>query len=112
MRRLCSAPAAGASSSSSSTASGRRAGRQSRSSTIPIASRRSQRPSPRPRRPPTTLRRGCASRRPSCGSYRTSLIWCPQPSEVKSRTRVRCQRSSWHSRMRAPITFTASEMKR
>nr|DAT85834.1 MAG TPA: hypothetical protein [Caudoviricetes sp.] len=112
MRRPCSAPAAGASSSRSSTASRRRAGRQSRFSTIPSVSRRSQRPSQRPKRPPTIPRRGCVSRRQSCGSYRTSLIWCPQLLAVKSRTRARYRRSSWHSRTRAPTAFMASEMKR
>nr|DAU37737.1 MAG TPA: hypothetical protein [Caudoviricetes sp.] len=58
MHRSCSAPAAGASSSRSSTASGRRAGQPSRSSTIPIALRRSRALSRRPKRLQTIPRRG------------------------------------------------------
>nr|DAV61074.1 MAG TPA: hypothetical protein [Caudoviricetes sp.] len=111
MSRPCSAPAAGASSSHSSTASRRRAGQPSRSSTIQIASRRSRALSRRPKRPQTTPRRGCVSRPQSCVSCRIFSTWCPQPSAAKSRTRVRCQRSSSHSRTHAPTTFTTSEMK-
>nr|DAF27168.1 MAG TPA: hypothetical protein [Caudoviricetes sp.] len=111
MRRPCSAPAAGASSSHSSTASRRRAGQPSRSSTIPIASRRSRALSRRPKRLPTIPKRGCVSRPQSCVCSRTFSTWCPLPSVAKSRTRVRCQRSSSRSRTLAQTTFTTSEMK-
>nr|DAP50026.1 MAG TPA: hypothetical protein [Caudoviricetes sp.] len=111
MRRPCSVPAAGASCSRSSTASGRRAGRPLRSSTTWIASRRSRAASQRPKRPPMIPRHGCVSRRPSCVCCRTSLILWLAPSAIRNLIRVRCRRSSSHSRMRAPITFTASETK-
>ena len=39
------------------------------------------------------------------------LVAGPQPSVVKSRTRVRCQRSSSRSRTLVQTTFTTSEMK-
>nr|DAU83115.1 MAG TPA: hypothetical protein [Caudoviricetes sp.] len=108
----CSAPAAGASSSRSSTASGRRAGQQSRFSTTPNVLKRSRDPSQRPKRQQTIPRRGCANRLPSYVCCRTSLIWSPQPSEVKTRTRAQSRQSSSHSRTLAPITFTTSATKR
>nr|DAN46267.1 MAG TPA: hypothetical protein [Caudoviricetes sp.]DAO14594.1 MAG TPA: hypothetical protein [Caudoviricetes sp.] len=111
MHRPCSALAAGDSCSPSLTASDRRAGRPSRSSTTRTPSRRSREASQKRKRQPTTPRRGCVSRHPSCASCRTFSILWPAPSVIRSLIRVRSRRSSSHSRMHAPITFTTSEMK-